>query len=365
MDLFNKNKIEMLSGVTVINDNALAVQILKSDAFSVINIVDYLRKLESGSGLNFKKLIEFTSNSPFFIEGDKHSNIKKLFSNALGKTNINIWQPSFEDKIEVLTRDFKHHAQTDLMNYCFDISKTLLRPIIFGTETEVPDDFEKRLYNFQKIAEPLLPIRQLVKLEGEIEYLLSCIKNCLDHSTECIPHSLRYYLNDEATADLSDDDKIMLLMIVYGAKTPLIQTLANIFLDILVNHKTDFFNSGVFNEQYFHTQIDEILDKAASLLHIHRVAVKDFSCHDINIKEGDVVLIRIGSSAENQCPHHKNLSFGLRTHYCSGAMMSKTIICGVVPAFFKVYPHVMAQTWEYDSSIHTARALITLKVILE
>ncbi len=355
----------MLTGLSVINDNLLAVQILKSDAFSVINIVDYLNKLQLGSGLSFEKLIRFTSNSPFFIEGDKHSELKKIFAHALGKSSINSWHTRFEQKIQSVTLDFKQLAEPDIVSYCFDIAKNLLRPVIFGTETALPDDFEKRLYHFQKIAEPLLPIRQLVKLEDEIEYLLSCIQTCLDNSAECIPNSLLYYLNLKSTDELSYDDKIMLLMIVYGAKTPLIQTLANIFLDILVDNREQYFSSGVFNKEYFLTQIDKILHRSASLLHIHRVAVKDFTYRDFKLKKGDFALIQIGDNSETRCSHSKNLSFGLKTHYCSGALMSRAIIAMVVPAFFKNCPNVTAKAWEYDRSIHTAKALNTLKVNIE
>lgn len=365
MQSCKNNKIEMLAGLSVINDNALAVQILKSDAFSVINIVDHLTKLQAESDNSFKNLIKFTANSPFFIEGDKHGEIKKIFAHVLGKSSINVWQSQFEHKVESVTLNFKQPGETDIVSYCFDLAKELLRPVIFGTESELPDDFEKRLYHFQKLAEPLLSMRQLVKLENEIDYFLSSVKNCLNSSAECLPNSLLHYLNADSTADLSYDDKLMLLIIIYGAKTPLIQTLANTFLDILVDNREHYFSGGVFNEEYFLTQLDQLLLKSASLLHIHRVAVKDFTYGDFKVKEGDFALIQIKDSSESQCRHYKNLSFGFRTHYCSGAIMSRAIIAMVVPKFFKIYPNTTVQAWEYDPSIHTAKALTTLKVNIE
>jgi cytochrome P450 len=92
------------------------------------------------------------------------------------------------------------------------------------------------------------------------------------------------------------------------------------------------------------------------------VAIKDFTYGDFKVKEGGVALIQIKDNPESQCIHYKNLSFGFRTHYCSGALMSRAIIAIVVPAFFRIYPNATVQAWKYDSSIHTATALTTLKV---
>lgn len=365
MKEYKNNKIEVIAGSSVVNDNILAVEILKSEAFKAINIVEYLSKLQDESGHDFKKLIELTSSSPFFMEGDRHSEIKKIFARVLGKNSINFWQIKFEQQVEFITRNFKQFAEPDLVNYCFEIAKVLLRPLIFGTAIDLPNDFERRLYKFQKIAEPLLSIRELVVLENEIEYLLDAVKSGLNKSTECLPNSLLNYLNEDSTTELSYDEKIMLLIIIYGAKTPMIQTLANTFLDIMVTHSQRYFTDGVFDETYFLKQLDQQLKNSASLLHIHRVAVKDFTYGDFKAKKGDFALIRIANNAEYKCNRHKDLSFGFKTHFCSGALISRSIISIAIPSFFKIYPNTTVNTWEYDPHIHTARALTKLKVNIE
>lgn len=362
MDVVTPNKLEMVKGMSVVNNYELASEILKSDAFNVVNIVDYLEKLQLHSGMSFAGLINFTYHSPFFIEGDRHTELKKIFSNALGNASINFWHSHFEREVSILTKEFEFSCDTDLMNYCFDIAKKLIRPIIFGTATGLPDDFEARLYSFQKIAEPLLPLRQLVKLENELNYLTSCIAACLEHSASYPTNSLLHYLNCQYKTELSPDDIIMLLFIVYGAKTPLIQTLGNIFLELLTVKREHYFSEGSFNHDYFISQIDELIHSSASLLHIHRVAIKHFKWRDFEVSPGDLVLIQTGSSNISDCSHHRSLSFGSKAHYCSGALMSKSIISMVVPAFFKQYPNVTVQNWENDLTIHTAKALVKLRV---
>ena len=347
------SKLENIPGLLLVCDNALSIDILKSDAFSVVSLVGYLSKLQLSSGMNFERLMRFISYSPFFLEGEQHQRTKKIFSNVLGKPNINCWQNSFKNKIEDVTKEFEFSSESDLVNYCFDIAKSLLRPMFFGFDAALPDDFEIRLYKFQKLVEPLLPIRQLLQLQEELNYLVSCVDDCMKKASKSNANSLLSSLSSQATInELSYEAKLMLLLMIYGAKTPLIQTLGNVFLEILVNNK----------EKYFSDALDEIINKSASLLHIHRVAIKDFSRGDLLIKAGSFVLIEIAPQSTNGCGALKSLSFGMGTHYCPGALISKSIISMVVPAFFKAYPFVTASEWEFDSTIQTAKSLTTLKV---
>ena len=73
-------KLEMIDGLSIVTDNNVAVEILKSDAFSVVNIVDHLKRLQENTGVSLENLIKFASYSPFFNEGDKHQELKKIFS---------------------------------------------------------------------------------------------------------------------------------------------------------------------------------------------------------------------------------------------------------------------------------------------
>tara|TARA_R110002167_G_scaffold14879_25_gene59976 strand:+ start:1255 stop:2343 length:1089 start_codon:yes stop_codon:yes gene_type:complete len=356
-------KFDEIPGLLFVSDNALSIEILKSDAFSVVSLVGYLSKLQVSSGIDFERLIKFISFSPFFIEGEQHQRTKKIFSNMLGKPQINCWQANFEKKIEQVTKEFECTNDSDLVNYCFDIAKNLLRPMLFGFEATLPDDFEIRLYKLQKLVEPLLSIRQLLKLQDELNYLLSCLENCLQNDAESNVDSLFTDLSSETTTnEFSYEDKLMLLLMIYGAKTPLIQTMSNIFLEILVINKEKYFSAGIFDDAYFRKELDKIIHKSAALLHIHRVANKDFRCGDIFIKSGSFVLLDIADQPANSCGAFKSLSFGMGMHYCSGAVISKAIIAMVVPTFFKIYPHATASAWEFDSTIHTAKSLTTLKV---
>jgi cytochrome P450 len=358
------DKLKKMSGVSVVSDHALAVEILQSDAFNVVNLGDYLLRLQQNSEMNFELLIKFVSYSPFFIEGDRHLKLKKILSAVFGKSNLVRWQATFENEIESVTNKLEFSSEIDLVNYCFDVLKTLFRPMI-GLGTILPDDFEPRLYRFQKLVEPLLSIRQLMMLQDELSYLISCLKNSLDKSREPIPNSLLLYLQSEADSEFSYEDKLMLLLVAYGAKTPLIQTLGNVFLDILVDNRERYFNGEVFDEEYFIKDLDEVIHRTASLLYIHRIATRDFQCANFVVKQGAFVLIEIGSafvdSSASGCGFHKSLGFGSGAHYCSGALTSKLIISMVIPTFFKMYPHATAKSWEYDSSIQTAKSLKTLK----
>ncbi len=358
------DKLSKLNSVLVISDHTLAVKVLTSDAFSVINLPEYLLKLEQISDKDFGLLIKLLSHSPFFIEGDSHHRHKKIFTDVFGKTNLTHWLSTFENEIEFATNALDSSSDVDLVDYCFDVLKTLFKPMI-GCNVILPDDFEQRLYRFQKVIEPLLSVRELLKQQSELEYLLSSLKHALETPNNYSQNSLLSYL--ETDIEFSYEDKLMLLLVAYGAKSPLIQTLGNVFLDVLVENRKKYFNNDMFNEELFIKDLDDIIYRSASLLHIYRVATKDFRHENFIVKQGSYVLIRIGNNVSYNSPNdgnalQKGLEFGLGNHYCSGALISRNIISMIVPLFFKKHQSVIVKKWEFDTSIQTAKSLKTLKL---
>ena len=358
---YEHSKLELISGAIVVKEAPLAAEILKSDAFNVIDFKKYLVSLEEKTGNSFANLKSFISTSPFFTEGTKHQCLKKLISLVFSKSNIDQWQHKFEDEIQHLNDNLSGHSEIDLVEYSFEISKKLLRPMILGIETGLPDDFEIRLYDFQKLVEPLLSVRRLVKLEEELIYLYASLDKALTQATQIPSNSLSGILNSNMSGNLSKEEKLMLLLVVYGAKTPLIQTLSNILLNT-ISELTTGSNTVVFSNSSFLSSLDEYINKSAALIYIHRMAIQDFVSGTFSVKKGDYVLIRTRSPVASTCKRSHALGFGLSTHYCSGALIARVVISLVVPRFFASFPNPTILAYEVDSTIHTAQSLIKLKV---
>lgn len=357
---YEHSKLELITGAKVVKEATLAAEILKSDAFNVIDFRNYLVNLEEKTGNSFGKLKSFISNSPFFTEGTKHQSLKKLISLVFSKSNIEKWQHKFEEEIQQLNENLSGHSEIDLVEYSFDVSKRLLRPMILGIESGLPDDFEFRLYDFQKLVEPLLSIRQLVKLEEELIYLYTSLDKALTQAKQVPSNILPDILNPNMASNLSKEEKLMLLLVTYGAKTPLIQTLSNIILNV-INEQT-VSNTETFNPSSFLSSLDEHINKSAALIYIHRMANRDFVSGTFSVKEGEYVLLRTRSPVATNCNRSHSLGFGLSTHYCSGALIAKVVLTLVVPRFFATFPNLSILEYEVDSTIHTAQALIKLKV---
>lgn len=364
LSAYQENKLEQMSGVKVIDDNALAIALLKSTAFDVVNLQDYLLRLQERSGQSFQRLIRFISLSPFFNEGERHQRLKKHIAVAFSHSNLARWQPWFDEQIIALNQEYQRGDTVDLVSYSTEIAKRLFRPMILGITHGLPDDFENKLYHFQKIIEPLLPIRQLVALEEELGYLYTSLRDALSEQTHSIPNSFPALADPEFSRTLSEEERIILLIIVYGAKSPLMQTLGNVFLEILTDPQAKYHTGSTVNITRIRDDIDVLVAQSASLLHIHRVANSAFSYGDFSVQQGDYVLIRTRSTGSSACGHVKSLGFGLRAHYCSGAQLAKTTLSQIIPSFFHHFPHVSLLSFADDNALHTAKALTQLKVTL-
>lgn len=357
---YNNNKVELSAGVKVVKKFDLAAKILKSDAFTVVNLEVYLRTLEKASGCSFNRLIKFVSLSPFFNEGDAHQEIRKNISVAFTNENLALWNRHFTSEIDALTSEVKSSPQLDLVEYNFTLARKLLRPLILGFTSGLPADFEKRLYEFQKIVEPLLSLRQLKKLEGELEYLFTHARDAIQSVSSYEKFSLPYLMGDTFTKALSEEDGVMLLLIVYGAKAPLMQTLNNMILEVIRDNRVNDFAFNSFSDTKASHYVNDLFFRSAALLHLHRVATSAFEHDELSVREGDYVIIRTRLDSKK----NKGLGFGMRTHYCIGAVLARNIISMVLPRLFTAFPDLKISSLKYDENIHTAQAISSLIVHL-
>lgn len=350
----------MNSNAFVVTDKSLALEILMSDSFNVVDLKGYLNKLGSISGKSFTRLESFVSMSPFFNEGQLHQTLKKAMSLAFTRENLNYWKPFFESKIDELHNQLV--TNFDVVDYSFKLAESLLRPLILGVVDYLPTDFEERMYNLQKVVEPMLSIRQLIELENELEYLLTHTLHAIKKHEKFKTNSLPDLMSDSFTQGLSEEDRAMMLIVLYGAKTPLIQTLSNIILEITKINRRHYVTKGELDSQKVLSNLDSLIMSSASLLHIHRVAQKSFSSGSFSVNSGDYILIRTRFTELRTSDSAKALGFGIRAHYCAGAQLAKIILSLTIPRLVKSFPNLYTEHYDFDPTIHTAQALKTLRV---
>ncbi|MDP5191498.1 hypothetical protein [Rheinheimera baltica] len=364
-NLYANNKMELYSEASVITDTALAIDILKSDAFNAIDFKQYLIQLQEMAGEDYSGLISFISCSPFFNEGNKHQDLKRLISLVFTKQNIEHWRLHFEQEIALINNSLQDSQNVDLISYCFKLMQKMLRPMILGIAEELPEDFEIRLYHFQKLVEPMLSVKKLSFLESELTYLYKSLEHAMQNQATIPNYCLPQLIKSTSQTTLPTKQLLMLLLVVYGAKTPLIQTLGNIFLHILNQSQSQQSSSTQIRKDELSKDLDTLINSSAALLYIHRIANKPYTNGSFTVNAGEHILIRTHGVSENNCSRAQSLGFGLKTHFCSGASISKTILSLVVPTFFNHFPNIKIESFQYDNNIHTAKALSYLKVKLK
>ncbi|WP_394201664.1 hypothetical protein [Shewanella waksmanii] len=363
-DVYCNNKVEFATEAIVVSDNELATKVLRSNSFKVVDLHGYLNELSEASGFSFKRLLQFVSLSPFFNEGKEHKDLRRIISLPFSKDNLDHWKIYFDEELECLNNTVAQYEKLDLVEYNFRLASKLIRPLVLGLTKGLPDDFERRLYNFQKLVEPLLSIRELLHLESEIEYLFSHMSYAIKSVDTFIPNSLPDLLGTDFSEIMSEEEMVILLLVVYGAKSPLIQTLSNIFLNVIGDKTSSGKADKAPDSDKFTDEINSMIFRSAALLHIHRVATEPFECEGLSVAKGDYILLRTRSPFSSNCPSQKGLGFGYQNHYCSGALVAKTIISRALPALLERFPNMAVESFSYDSSIHTAQAPSSLKVKL-
>lgn len=359
------DKLKNINHVIYVHDPDLATQILKSKKFEVSGLLQYLKRLSTESDIDLNVLARFISNSPFFVEGNQHTILRQHLWLVFGSKGLSYWEPQLLHEIKCIIAELPNSGTLNLAEVSFSLFKRLLRPII-GLSDQLPEDFDLRLFKLQKLVEPVLAIRELVHLQNELIYLMNCIKEDINNKTSFPEHSLLASFENKEATEFSDEDKVLLTLVSYGATSPLVQTLGNLLLKFIQDPSKSIFRAEGFHHEQFKSEVEYWIYRETALNFILRVAKEDFQNQDNYFSTGQVVLIVLQdtfNSQVNECPHSiKNLGFGFGSHYCIGNLFAKFIISEFIPKFFERFPTINLINWQYDNNNHTARSLETLIV---
>ncbi len=95
--LNNQNKVKPQTrcpGFVDVCSFSDARSIALDDSFSPPHMEKHLIELQEASGQDLTTVILFARNAPFFMEGPRHSHIRRRLLDFMGNKALNIWHPT-------------------------------------------------------------------------------------------------------------------------------------------------------------------------------------------------------------------------------------------------------------------------------
>lgn len=339
-------------GFTYIKNIEIANEVNKSDDFVPPHMAKYLSDLQAASGLDFSNLILVSGNALFFMSGERHIKLRKKVMNTLGKAKINEWIPVFDEAIAEALRRLKNSANPDIItDFTYPLFLETTQRVL-GIRPKDPEKFDHWTQQLQTLLQPLLPIRELKKMEAAFGDLLTQMRESENPSDKGGPRSLLMELMDFGMEDYSEDDVLATILVLYGASINISQTMANIIWHLLA--APEEVRTRAANPAWVSNNLEYLIKLGASPRYIHSISLTDRNINGQDFSTRDNVLIDLLEIHAVGCPFSKkkswteeelsdnaHIAFGKGIHFCVGAFHSRVLIERAIPQLFTTFPEII------------------------
>jgi cytochrome P450 len=319
-----------------IGDPNLARRIATDDTlFGPPDMTGHLQSLQAASRKDLSVAIRIARNAPFFLSGARHQAIRLLTLDVLGNNRLPAWTPFVDETVAALLDALPTDREVNLISdLCDPLFRTVTRAVL-GLHPADPARFDAIAPRLQDLLEPLLSLRNIVRLQAVCAELLDQTAEGDRQSRRDLPLSLLARLTERAPDDFDRGDCHALALVLYGASFNVAYTLGNAFrrlADIPVDRRVELFdacNAGWLDR--------DVLPAAASPRFIYRTARTDGVIGDFAFARGDTTQLHLDQINAGCGAGHLALGHGL--HRCLGASLARLIMQRTLPAFVIRFPN--------------------------
>lgn len=342
-------------GFIYLDDLDIANEVNKSGDFAPPHMQKYLTDLQSASGFDFSNLILVSGNALFFMSGERHIKLRKKVMNTLGKAKLGEWIPVFDQAIDQAVQQLRNSSEPDIVA---DFTYPLFREttqLILGIRPKDPVKFDFWTQQLQTLLQPLLPLRELKKMEAGFADLMNQMRKRQILLNEKSPKSLLAELMDFDMEDYTEDDVLGTILVLYGASINISQTMANIIWHLL--SAPDVVRKQAQDPVWVSDNLEYLIKIGASPRYIHSISQTDKTINGQIFNKGDNVLIDLLETHAVGCPFSKqkswseeetsdnsHIAFGKGIHFCVGAFQSRVLIERAIPRLFEKFPEIIKLT---------------------
>jgi cytochrome P450 len=319
-----------------VGDHDLARRIAADDIlFGPPDMTEHLRSLQTASGKDLSVAIRIARNAPFFLSGERHQAIRLLSLDVLGNNRLPAWTPLIDETVEGLLDALPSDGQADLIgDFCEPLFRTVTQGVL-GLHPTDPARFDAIAPSLQELLEPLLSLRNIVRLQGVCAELLDLTAAEQGQSRPDLPPSLLAKLIAQAPEGFDQDDCHALALVLYGASFNIAYTLGNALwrlADVPPDRRVELLepsNAGWLDR--------DVLPNAASPRFIYRTARIDGEIDHFTFARGDTMQLHLDQVNAGRGAGHLALGHGL--HRCLGASLARLLMRRALPAFVGRFPN--------------------------
>jgi cytochrome P450 len=350
-------KFENKEGIVFIDDYAQAKAILDNEDFQVPDLLGFLNRLESATEIELKHLKLSVWCSPFFLEGHRQQEIRKLYFKYINNTSLKLWKSFIDDVIESVVSSLPENASFNVVTAVGEKVFTCIARPLLGVFPKDEAIFDEKAMTLQRLVEPMLSIKKLKAVDQDLCELMAQLNGTektirfIDTPTKPLLMAL---VENET---VSIDEAYALVTTLYAAMAPLAQTVVNLIEYVYVNKITD--------SDELQNIVEQQIQNSVAPNFIHRVVKRTCMIDEMRFSKGDTVLIDIRGAVSKNKGQQNHLSFGHGLHFCLGAALSKMVMKKVIVELtgkIKVV-EIISSELDVNNSIATAHKKLIIKKV--
>lgn len=327
-----------------IRDQAVAREVIKDDLhFSPPTMAEHLEALQNASGKDLSVAVLFARNAMFFMSGARHQAIRHTLTSFLGTNRLSVWEELIDATIDTALSSMEGQKSCDLVSsFCKPLVYNAFQPI-FGLYPNDPENFNDLTPELQKFLKPLLPLRDILRLQEVLRTLLDLCRRDIrrDDDGGFLPQSLLDQLMLQSLDDLTPEDALALVLVLYGASFNMSYTLSNALYNILRLPEDQRLQAA--DPKWVKANTERfIIPASAGPKFIYRLARQSTTVGNHTFAAGDTLQIHLADV--NPRGESGHLAFGHGLHHCVGASLSRLTMSKAITAFFARFPHASLNT---------------------
>lgn len=361
------------SRVVHVDDYATVRDVARSMDFVPIDFARYLRSLQEASGHDLAALIQLAQNIPFFLDGPRHLQLRNLSASLLSRTRIRGWEDYLEHLADRYLDRLATLAAPDLVRDYTDPLLQVSLGAVLGVHNADSEEVSTWAQETRCLLEPLLPLRRLLRLQSSIEAMTQHIVSSPILDIPGTPRAVLDELMDHLSEDLTRNDAVALVIVLFIAGQTSSQTLGNILADVLLQPPAK--KALAAEHQWVTSNIDTLIRLHASPQFVDRIATVDQQMGVCPFRQGDCAHMHLPSANRDVAVFEprstclesgsfasaRHLGFGIGLHKCPGATFAQTFIGIALPRLLARYPSLCLTTaqpeWVSTTFTRAPRAL--------
>lgn len=326
--------------------------VLRSKAFSVINLKSHLRNLGAASGDDFSALLKFVDHTLIYQNGKDHLTKRRLISGALSDKAVTLWLPMIQVKTETHLDRLATIAEPDLVRDFIDplFCDVITQVIGLEPHPDGPAQMMQMVSLTSRFVEQYISLRKVRKINGYLSDP-TLFTNYQTTAKSDAPQPLSVHLcaqlgDTPETHDTIRYTSMALMIAAHSAASGA----AFCAWGLLMRGQTEWTRSGQNN--WAKNDLEQSLNAYLSSRTLGRVVDQNTEIAGCPFSKDQRLVLDLsdantqmrsawldqGPDASKRGP---SFSFGAGVHKCPGEAFARAFISAVLPALSRRFPNMV------------------------